>query len=106
MNFVPFPWHREGRQAAALLIGINTVTSHLLLPNEETEGAADLSFLLVKDLKVQLGPVFNISFSANPGTVILILNIIINPVLLRSALSHALQLRLSLTEKTNTGGIP
>lgn len=106
LNFVPFPWHREGRQAAALLIGINTVTSHLLLPNEETEGAADLSFLLVKDLKVQLKPVFNISFSANPGTVILILNIIINPVLLRSALSHALQLRLSLTEKTNTGGIP
>lgn len=35
-NFVPIPWHREGRKAAVLLIGINTVTSYLLLPNEET----------------------------------------------------------------------
>lgn len=45
LNFVPFPWQREGRKAAALLIGINTVTSHLLLPNEETGKAADLSLL-------------------------------------------------------------
>lgn len=45
LNFVPFPWHREGRKAAALLIGINTVTSHLLLPNEETGKAAGLSLL-------------------------------------------------------------
>lgn len=36
LSFVPFPWHTEGRKAAALLIGINTVTSHLLLPDEET----------------------------------------------------------------------
>lgn len=63
LNFVPFPWHREGRKAAALLIVINTVTSHLLLPNKETGEAADLSLLLevLKDLKVQLGLVFNIS---------------------------------------------
>lgn len=39
-NFVPFPWHREGRKAAALLIGINTVTPYLLLPNEETWGCS------------------------------------------------------------------
>lgn len=53
LNFVPFSWHREGRKAAALLIGINTVTSRLLLPNKET-GEADLSSLLqvLKDLKV------------------------------------------------------
>lgn len=71
LKFVPFPWHREGRKAAALLIGINKVTSRLLLPNEETGAAADLC-LLLEVLKVQLGPVFNISFSANPGPVTLI----------------------------------
>lgn len=43
LDFVPFSWHREGRKAAASLIGINTVTSHLLLPNKETGEAADLS---------------------------------------------------------------
>lgn len=74
LNFFPFPWHREGRQAAVLLIGINTVTSHLLFPDKETGEAADLSLLLevLKDLRVQPGLVYHTSFSANPGAVILI----------------------------------
>lgn len=65
--FFPFPGTENGGRQQSYKLEL-TVTSHLLLPNEETRQAADLSLLL----KVQPGPVFNISFSANPGTVILI----------------------------------
>jgi len=71
LHFLSLSWQREGGKAGASLIGINTVTSYLLLPNEETRGCCGhrtgrlLLPALGRDLRVHLELVISIGFPAS-----------------------------------------